>query len=185
MLTPPDTPASRGRLTADDVVDAAVGILQDFGMGDLSMRRVASVLGVQASALYWHVPNKQTLLARVADRIVADVERGVRAHRAQDLSEVADIAEATLLRHRDGADVVLSSLALGLGGGGLHRLFVAAAGDPAAGERALAAMLGAAALRQQRAQAAALGVELGPDWQAHTAPGRGQEHTPRGSAEPT
>ena len=48
------------------MVDAAVGILQDFGMGDLYMRRVAAVLGVQASALYWHVPDKQSLLARVA-----------------------------------------------------------------------------------------------------------------------
>ncbi|MBD4431790.1 TetR family transcriptional regulator, partial [Xanthomonas citri pv. citri] len=43
-MTPP---APRPRLTAQDVVDAAVGILQDFGMGDLSMRRVAAVLGVQ------------------------------------------------------------------------------------------------------------------------------------------
>lgn len=42
-MTPP---APRPRLTAQDVVDAAVGILQDFGMGDLSMRRVAGVLGV-------------------------------------------------------------------------------------------------------------------------------------------
>ena len=152
-------------------MDAAVTILQDFGMGDLSMRRVAGVLGVQASALYWHVPNKQTLLARVADRIVADVERTVRAHRLEDVDELSAAAEETLLRHRDGADVVLSSLALGLGGGALHRMFVQAAGEPAAGERALAGMLGAAALRQQREQAAALGVELGPDCQAHAAYG--------------
>ena len=112
-------------------MDAAVTILQDFGMGDLSMRRVAGVLGVQASALYWHVPNKQTLLARVADRIVADVERTVRAHRLEDLEELTSAAEAVLLRHRDGADVVLSSLALGLGGSALHRMFVETAPDGA------------------------------------------------------
>lgn len=153
-------------------MDAAVTILQDFGMGDLSMRRVAGMLGVQASALYWHVPNKQTLLARVADRIVADVERSARAHRLEDVAELSAAAESALLRHRDGADVVLSSLALGLGGAALHRMFVEAAGDPAVGERALAAMLGAAALRQQREQAAALGVELGPDCQAHTCAGQ-------------
>ena len=76
MTPPPAAASARGRLTAEDVVDAAVGILQDFGMGDLSMRRVAAVLGVQASALYWHVPDKQTLLARVADRIVADPPGG-------------------------------------------------------------------------------------------------------------
>ncbi len=179
-MTVPDAPRARGRLTADEIVDAAVSILQDFGMGDLSMRRVASVLGVQASALYWHVPNKQTLLARVADRIVADAERAVRSRRLEDVEEVAAAAEATLLRHRDGADVVLSSLALGLGGGALHRMFVEAAGSAAAGERALAAMLGAAALRQQRAQAEALGVELGPDCQARAVSAPAQTRTDPG-----
>ncbi|MGJ5591292.1 TetR family transcriptional regulator [Micrococcus lylae] len=175
MTSAPDAPRPRGRLTVDEVVDAAVTILQDFGMGDLSMRRVAGVLGVQASALYWHVPNKQTLLARVADRIVADVERTVRAHRLEDLEELTSAAEAVLLRHRDGADVVLSSLALGLGGSALHRMFVETAPDPGSGERALAGMLGAAALRQQREQAAALGVELGPDCQAHARRGRSDQ----------
>ncbi|MGC5048501.1 TetR family transcriptional regulator [Micrococcus porci] len=160
------TSSARGRLSAEDVVDAAVGILQDFGMGDLSMRRVASVLGVQASALYWHVPDKQTLLARVADRIVADVERACAIRRVEDLAGRAEEAKAVLLRHRDGAEVVLSALALGLGGLGLHRLLVDAAHTPEEGERALAALLGTAALRQQRNQAAALGLRLGPDVQA-------------------
>ena len=82
-MTPP---APRPRLTAQDVVDAAVGILQDFGMGDLSMRRVAAVLGVQASALYWHVPDKQSLLARVADRIVAEMGVGGEVMRHAILS---------------------------------------------------------------------------------------------------
>lgn len=159
--------ASRGRLSAEDVVDAAVGILQDFGMGDLSMRRVAAVLGVQASALYWHVPDKQTLLARVADRIVAQAEETVRARRIGDLAGRAEAAEAALLRHRDGADVVLSALALGLGGLGLHALLTEAADSPEDGERALALLLGGVSLRQQRTQAQALGVATGPDVQRH------------------
>lgn len=158
---------ARGRLSAHDVVDAAVGILQDFGMGDLSMRRVAAVLGVQASALYWHVPDKQTLLARVADRIVAEAEETVRAGRIADLPGRAEAAEAALLRHRDGADVVLSALALGLGGLGLHALLTEAADTPEDGERALALLLGGVSLRQQRAQAEALGVRTGPDVQRH------------------
>lgn len=163
-MTPP---APRPRLTAQDVVDAAVGILQDFGMGDLSMRRVAAVLGVQASALYWHVPDKQSLLARVADRIVAEAEESVRARQVTDLAGRAEAAEAALLRHRDGADVVLSALALGLGGLGLHGLLAEAADTPEDGERALALLLGTVSLRQQRAQAHALGVPTGPDVQRH------------------
>lgn len=167
MSSPPRAGSSRGRLSATDVVDAAVGILQDFGMGDLSMRRVASVLGVQASALYWHVPDKQTLLARVADRIVAEAEEAVRHRGIADLAGRAEAAEAALLRHRDGADVVLSALALGLGGLGLHSLLTEAAPTPEEGERALALLLGGVSLRQQRAQAEALGVRVGPDVQRH------------------
>lgn len=167
MSSPPRAGSPRGRLSATDVVDAAVGILQDFGMGDLSMRRVASVLGVQASALYWHVPDKQTLLARVADRIVAEAEEAVRHRGIADLAGRAEVAEAALLRHRDGADVVLSALALGLGGLGLHALLTEAAPTPEEGERALALLLGGVSLRQQRAQAEALGVRVGPDVQRH------------------
>lgn len=155
-------------------MDAAVGILQDFGMGDLSMRRVAAVLGVQASALYWHVPDKQTLLAWVADRIVAEIEHAVAARAGTagggaDLEAVAEAAEEVLLRHRDGAEVLTTALALGLGGLGLHRLLTAAAPTPAEGERALALVLGTVSLRQQRAQAEALGVATGPDVQRRRA----------------
>ena len=161
---------ARGTLSAEDVVDAAVALLQDFGVGDLSMRRVAAQLGVQASALYWHVPNKQTLLARVADRIVADVEHAVTVRDLRTVAELDAATTAALLRHRDGADVVISALALGLGGARLHRLFVSAAAQenasPEHAEAELARVLGAATLRQQRAQAQALGVDLGPDFQA-------------------
>lgn len=155
-------------------MDAAVGILQDFGMGDLSMRRVAAVLGVQASALYWHVPDKQTLLARVADRIVAEVEHAVAARGGTggapaDLAATAEAAEAVLLRHRDGAEVLTTALALGLGGLGLHRLLTDAAPSREEGERALALLLGTVSLRQQRAQAQALGVAVGPDVQRRRA----------------
>ncbi|RZU63498.1 TetR/AcrR family transcriptional regulator [Zhihengliuella halotolerans] len=53
-------------LTQETVVDAAVGILRDFGLADLSMRRLARDLEVQVGALYWHVKNKQELLVEVA-----------------------------------------------------------------------------------------------------------------------
>ncbi|WP_233189149.1 TetR/AcrR family transcriptional regulator, partial [Subtercola sp. Z020] len=59
------------RHTRAGVVDAALRILDDQGLPDLTMRHLAAALDVQPSALYWHFPNKQTLLAAVADRIVA------------------------------------------------------------------------------------------------------------------
>ena len=58
-------------LTKPDVVRAGVEILDAYGLGDLSMRRLAERLGVKAGALYWHVANKQSLLAAVSDEILA------------------------------------------------------------------------------------------------------------------
>jgi len=46
-------------------------LLDELGLPDLTMRRLASTLEVQPSALYWHFPNKQALLASVADQIIA------------------------------------------------------------------------------------------------------------------
>ena len=49
-------------LSRERIVDAAFSVLRDYGLADLSMRRLAKELGVQAGALYWHVPSKQDLL---------------------------------------------------------------------------------------------------------------------------
>ena len=57
-------------LTQLTVVDTAVDILQQFGLADLSMRRLAKELDVQVGALYWHVKNKQELLAQVAAKLL-------------------------------------------------------------------------------------------------------------------
>jgi TetR/AcrR family tetracycline transcriptional repressor len=62
-------------LTREQVVDAAVGVLADFGLADLSMRRLARELDVQVGALYWHVKNKQELLVDVAARLLGGIER--------------------------------------------------------------------------------------------------------------
>ena len=92
------------------VVDAAMRVLAENGLPGLSMRRIADVLDVQVSALYWHFPNKQSLLAAVSERIVA---LGT-ADASDDLAAIATSLRERLLSHRDGAELVSSSLALGL-----------------------------------------------------------------------
>ena len=79
-------------LTRDDVVDAAWHILQSYGLGDLSMRRLAKELGVQPGALYWHVANKQDLLAVLAQRMVAPLAANPGAH--HDAALPADTPDA-------------------------------------------------------------------------------------------
>lgn len=165
------TGAESGRRhTRDDVANAALRILDEYGLPDLTMRRLAGALEVQPSALYWHFPNKQTLLAELADRIVSrsahpDAEVS-GANWAEGLrAEAAGLRDA-LLACRDGADVVASTLALGLGARSARdRLAAAVAAggfDDATARRAATALLhfvlGHVSYEQQRMQYDDMGV---------------------------
>ncbi|MFI7483840.1 TetR family transcriptional regulator [Kocuria sp. M1R5S2] len=90
------------------VVDAAWELLRTYGLGDLTMRRLARELEVQPGALYWHVANKQELLLALAERMLAPVGED------EDRSP-ADLLRAlrrAVLAVRDGADVVAVAHAL-------------------------------------------------------------------------
>ncbi|CAL8899947.1 TetR family transcriptional regulator [Kocuria varians] len=94
-------------LDRDQVVDAAWHILRSYGLGDLSMRRLARELGVQPGALYWHVANKQELLSVLAQRMVAPLT-GSGGSPAQIIGAFREMVLAV----RDGADVVSVAHAL-------------------------------------------------------------------------
>lgn len=102
-------------LSAERIVGAACSILDDYGLADLTMRRVADVLGVKAGALYWYFPNKQSLLAAVADEILAGLHHTGSGDDGQQLGEWASGVRAQLLVHRDAAELVSSTRAMGLG----------------------------------------------------------------------
>ena len=164
-----------GAYTRADVVETALSILDEFGLADLSMRRLAGVLDVQPSALYWHVSNKQTLLGLVSDQIIeraAAVNRDDFVHadaldwKALTLAEANAIRDA-LLAYRDGAEVVSSTLALGLGAGdALARIRTgldAACADDSdlarvTAESILFLVLGQVWHQQQRMQADSMGL---------------------------
>ncbi|MGI8312536.1 TetR/AcrR family transcriptional regulator C-terminal domain-containing protein [Saccharopolyspora hattusasensis] len=101
-----------------DVVDRAIAVLDEYGLESLTMRRLAAELGLQPSALYHHVPNKQTLLAAVADEILT---RGRRPRRARKwdrrVVEVCAELRDAMLAYRDGAEVVVTAYTFGLGAG--------------------------------------------------------------------
>lgn len=101
-------------LERSDVITAAVGILDSYGLADLSMRRVADSLGVKAGALYWHVANKQTLLAAVADEILGQLSEP-SGEPLDALAGWADDLRRVLLAHRDSAELVASTQASRLG----------------------------------------------------------------------
>ena len=56
------------------ILDAAIAILDAEGAGGLTFRVLASRLATGSGAIYWHVADKQALLAAVADRIVAEAQ---------------------------------------------------------------------------------------------------------------
>ena len=158
------TPSGRSRgHSADDVARTALRILDDDGLADLTMRRLATRLDVQPSALYWHFPNKQSLLAELSDRIVG--RAASLLHGSGVVAEARALRDA-LLAYRDGAEVVSSTLALGLGSpAALDRLTAAVAAEgfspdvaTRAGTTLLHFVLGHVWHEQQRLQYDSVGV---------------------------
>lgn len=98
-----------------DVLRAARGILTEHSLADLSMRRLASEVGVRPNALYWHFPNKQSLLAALADDILGDIGP-TDPDQSWDgrLGAIAVGMRAALLAVPDSAEVVSSAWASGL-----------------------------------------------------------------------
>lgn len=80
------------------------------------MRRLARQLEVVPGALYWHVPNKQSLLEAIAESILEPVFTAPTAliddWQAQT-SKLAATLRRAMIAHRDGADVVLAALPVG------------------------------------------------------------------------
>ncbi|MFC7376875.1 TetR family transcriptional regulator [Brachybacterium sp. GCM10030268] len=158
------------KLSKDEVARAALRILDEMGLPDLTMRRLAADLNVRPSALYWYFPNKQTLLADLADRIVtqgrpAELVTGWD----EQLRLVALALRDSLLAYRDSAEIVSSSLALGLGENPAHSTLRDALDsspfDAEMTQRAAATMLhfilGHVSLEQQRIQYDSLGALSG------------------------
>lgn len=95
-------------LQREDVVRAALRLLDEVGLDGLTMRRLATYLNIQGPSLYWHFTNKQELLNCMAEVMVTDAFANLRPPEAhQDwtswLAEYARLLRRMSLAHRDGA----------------------------------------------------------------------------------
>ncbi|SEF17398.1 regulatory protein, tetR family [Jiangella alba] len=69
----------RAPLSRDRVLRAAVRMADDAGLGALTMRRLAEVLGAEAMSLYYHVANKDEVLDGIADVVAREINEAVDA----------------------------------------------------------------------------------------------------------
>lgn len=71
----PLPPQRRDPLSRPRVVRAAISYIDTNGLGSLTMRRLASSLGVEAMSLYKHVSGRDHLLDAMVDSLLADLHK--------------------------------------------------------------------------------------------------------------
>ena len=98
-------------VTRDDVIRTAIQLLQEVGLDGLTLRRLATELGISAPTLYWHVKDKRELLDLMSGEMVR-IAREKMPPFPQGLPWDEKIAEGmrrqyeAIITYRDGARVV-------------------------------------------------------------------------------
>lgn len=89
----------QARLTRERILIEALRLIDEQGVDAFSMRRLASALGVDPMAIYYHLPNKETLLAGLVTMVFAKLEAPVNTDSAwQDQVRALARAYRTLAR---------------------------------------------------------------------------------------
>lgn len=108
MSIVPYRPAERHRkrrpLDQARIVRTALELLDEVGLDEVTMRRLAERLGVKAAALYRHISHKDELLVLLGDFISAEIPqvKTTKPWREQ-LRDMAHNVRRGLLVHRDAA----------------------------------------------------------------------------------
>lgn len=98
------------------MIDTALRLLDEVGLDGLTVRRLATELGVKSPSLYWHIRTKQELLDGMADAIIQAAGMGPprEGEPWQDwLTRRAHSYRKSVLAHRDGARIVATAAWLG------------------------------------------------------------------------
>jgi TetR/AcrR family transcriptional regulator, tetracycline repressor protein len=104
-------PGPRRALTEDEILDAALGLLDDGGVAAASVRGIAAKVGVAPNAIYTYFPDKAAVLAGVSERLLGEVDHGVFADREQPwrhrLESLALELRARLTAHPGAVSVMI------------------------------------------------------------------------------
>lgn len=101
----------RRALSKERVLKAALGLLDRSGLENLSMRRLAEKLGVEAMSLYKHIANKEELLDGVVDAVLSEIEMPPPAARWRDAMRLRALsARRVVLKHPWAATLIESRM---------------------------------------------------------------------------
>ena len=82
-------PVKRGRrgprraLTEDEILDAALSLLDEGGANAASVRGIAAKVGVAPNAIYTYFPDKAAVVQALVERLLGEVDHNVFADRTQ------------------------------------------------------------------------------------------------------
>lgn len=105
---------ARRPLSYEQIVEAAMTVLDAEGVDAMSMRRVAQELGTGAASLYAHVQNKDDLVDAVLDRVFAEVViPEPSGDWRKDFTGLAHATRNALAGHRDIAKALWGKIPTG------------------------------------------------------------------------
>src|SRR2546423_1582765 len=101
---------AKAAIDLDQIVKAALQLLDEVGLDGLTMRRLAERLNIKAASLYWHVRDKEELMVLLANEICGSFGAlDPTLPWREQLEQSADEYRRVLLSHRDAARVLLLS----------------------------------------------------------------------------
>lgn len=98
-------------LTREQIVSAAMELVDRDGLQALSMRKLATELGVGTMSLYYHVPDKSALYDLILDAGLAEIDLTVDDPGLPvevRVSRIAHAIRAALLNHPNAAIIAMS-----------------------------------------------------------------------------
>jgi AcrR family transcriptional regulator len=91
----------RPRLTRERVIRAALSVADAGGLGSLTIRSLAQELGTKPMSVYYHVANKDEILAALVDSVFSEIRLPVPGRDwRSEMRKRAHSAREVLARHR-------------------------------------------------------------------------------------
>ncbi len=110
-------PSRRAGLDAGEILDRAIALVESEGADALTMRRLATELGVATTSIYWHVGNRNDLVTALVGRHGERLARQpIEGDTARDrVQAVARMIWSSAVDHRE-----VTRLAAAAGASSLH-----------------------------------------------------------------